>query len=135
MIKHGSLKIEKTQDCPTLVPFSWYIGELTFNQKKLRSSGEGFDSQIAQARCIGELFERIPLIHGEMPCLSLFPDGKVLREKRRIRDSNGLSYALSVGDGVFNSYRELLERQVVLDFWLNKKKCFEISLLKKMGHS
>ena len=125
LTKKKVIQVRKTDGCPTLVPFFWYMGKLYFQGQTIKSSGEGFYKTTAQIRCVGELFERIPMSLKEMPCQSL-RDGQLVKAKKSIKNSNGLSFALNIRDGIFNSYRELVERQVVLDYWLNKKKCLEI---------
>ena len=113
LLKEKKIRLQKTNECPVLTPFYWYIGTLSLGQgMTVESSGESFDNNTAQMRCIGELFERIPIA--------------VRIKSRQIQNSNGLSYALTVREGIFNSYRELVERHVILDYWLKKKECIEI---------
>ncbi len=127
------LKIKKTYGRPTLSPFFWYIGELKIQDQIIESSGEGFENNMAQIRCIGELFERIPLYKKDSPC-KIVEWGKTAKTGPcELKTSNGLSFALNLKDGLFSSYRELIERQVVLDHWFKKKACLEISITHKRG--
>ena len=126
LIDENKLTVRKTDGCPGLIPFSWYMGEMDLGKESVKSSGEAFKSVVAQLRCIGELFERIPLHDREMPCKVLNKGELVSREGHGITSSNGLSYALELDTAVFNSYRELVERHVVLDYWLAKRECLRI---------
>ncbi len=129
----GRLKIKKTNECPALIPFFWYKGEFSINKKIINSSGEGHRQEVAQMRCIGELFERIPIFHDDMNCLRIDSSKKVENHTHKMTASNGVSFSLDPFLGIFNSYREIIERQVVLDFWLRKKECQEITGLYKWG--
>ena len=121
------LRIQKTGNCPTLKPFFWYVGELEIGDKLISSSGEGYENNMAQIRCVGELFERIPLYKKESSCRVIEWGQKVKTDLFEVNTSNGLSFALNLKDGLFSSYRELIERQVILDYWLKKKDCVEVS--------
>ena len=126
LVKEGKISVRKTGGCPSLIPFSWYMGELQLGEKSIKSSGEAFKSNMAQNRCIGELFERIPLHDRKMSCKILKKGELISHERHEIISSNGLSFALDLKTAIFNSYRELVERHVVLDYWLAKKQCLRI---------
>lgn len=131
LFSEQKLKIQKTDSCPTTIPFFWYRGKLEISNKVIKSSGEGFQKNKAQIRCVGELLERIPIHIENVPCRA-FQKGKMVPlDGYKLTASNGLSFALNLKEGVFNSYRELVERQVVLDYWLKKKPCLEIKGLNK----
>ena len=131
LMREKRLQVKKTSGCPTLVPFFWYMGELKIIEQTIKSTGEGFNKKTAQMRCVGEVFERIPIMLDETPCLSLKEGHALTIERQKVKSSNGLSFALDLKSGVFSSYRELIERQVVLDYWFKKKKCLEIKGLNK----
>ena len=126
LIDEGRLEVFKTDGCPSLTPFFWYMGDFKIGEKTIKSSGEAFVSEMAQLRCIGEIFERIPLYDQEMSCKVLSKGQLTSKDRHDISASNGLSFALDLSTGIFNSYRELVERHVVLDYWLSKKNCQKI---------
>ena len=132
-IDEKKLSVQQLTGRPTLVPFFCYIGNFVLGDgSKIYSTGEGFSKKLAQIRCIGEMFERIPIFVKGLSCLSV-QDGKwsILKKGKTIKNSNGLSYSLGVGQGVFNSYRELIERHTILDYWLKKRPCLEIVGINK----
>ena len=131
LIKDNKLKITKTKECPTLIPFKWYLGELSLEGKAINSSGEGFSKKTAQIRCVGEIFERIPLFIKNCAYHKLIEGQLIPGNNYELTSSNGLSYALCAQDGVYNSYRELVEREVIMDYWFNKKTCWKIKGLGK----
>ena len=130
LINDQKLAIKTANGCPTVVPFQWYMGELFLEDKKLKSTGEGFNKNTAQMRCVGELFERIP-IYTQKTHFQTIKNSKLIPEYFKLRNSNGLSFALNIQDGIFNAYRELVERHVVLDYWYNKKFCEQITGFNK----
>ncbi|MCY4644974.1 MAG: YcaO-like family protein [Bacteriovoracales bacterium] len=125
-LRDGTLQIGKAQDCPTSSPFFFLLGKFKVSEKTIESSGESFSDVKAQLRCVGELFERIPIALRNMPGRILEKDKIEEGKALSVKESNGLSFSLRIKDGIFNSYRELVERHVVLDYWLNKKPCFEV---------
>ncbi len=127
LLEERKLRIEQTDKCPTWRPFFWYSGELELQGQTIESTGEAYENNLAQIRCVGELFERIPLYKKESSCKVLEWGRSIKSGKHELRNSNGLSFALNIKDGLFASYRELIERQVVLDSWLNKKACVELT--------
>ncbi len=133
LLQDDRLKMKDTNGCPTLIPFFWYMGELFINKKTIKSTGEGHNQKTAQMRCIGELFERIPISHENMNGLKVDFSKKIESHTHQIKSSNGLSFSMDPLMGIFNSYREIIERQVVLDFWLRKKECQEITGIYKWG--
>ena len=48
-----------------------------------------------------------------------------------LRSSNGLSFGLNIKDSLYRSYKELVERQVVLEYWGKKTPCRRIGITQK----
>ncbi|MBS1969875.1 MAG: YcaO-like family protein [Bdellovibrionales bacterium] len=112
----GSIKLFEYYNSPFKPKFHWYGCSLNTHA----SSGEAFHRNKAIIRALGELYERIPIFKGLEEAHSVGDGSTYLRKVPVLMDSNGLSFGLNIKEALLRSYKELVERHVVLDYWGKK---------------
>lgn len=126
-LNSGTIKLIEQMKSPFKPSFHWYSCTLG----AYSSTGEAFNKNKAIIRSLGEIYERIP-IFSDLTAAQTIQDGRIVSEKvSPLRDSNGLSFGLNLNDCLLRSYKELVERHVILDYWSNKKPAQRIKNLSK----
>ena len=113
---------------PTFPKFHWYATKIEVDNLRSEGTGESFNAKHALTRAVGECIERIPIYEKFGSWQPILNKSDV--DLAPVTSSNGVAYNLSVKAAIFSSYRELVERQLILDAWLKEKPVKELVGLK-----
>ncbi len=113
-----NITVEYTNKCPVTPKFYYYLSKLSFNESVISiGTGESFNKKLARMRAIGESLERLPLLLKTDKWEPLLYKNKF--NGPIFTTSNGMAYNLDLISAIINAYRELVERHVVLNAWIN----------------
>lgn len=129
------VKIKKVISRKRLYPgFSWFITEIYDGVNCTSGTGEESCEKVAKLKSICEAIERYSLVNSSLKQwkdISLvMQEREVVEKKLNLKSSNGLSFHLNIQNAIENSIYERLERHVVLNNWLYKKKCYKIPKIR-----
>ena len=114
-------KINYFSKCPVIPKFYWYNTKFNLGSIKSEGIGSSFNKNQAKMASICEALEWTPFSNKNMIWQNF-----IGKSEGEIKNSNGTSFDLDIEKSIIKSVLEKIERQVVLDAWLNKKDVYEI---------
>lgn len=113
---------EQPLTCPTIPKFNWYMSKATDGKYSGEGSGESFNDKIAKIRAVGEALERLSIFHDTLEWKTITGTPTT----RKAVTSSGFAFHIDFESALLSSYREMVERSIILKAWLSKKGAFEL---------
>lgn len=127
LLSDNKIKLYSQMHSPFSPAFYWYSSSIDHHY----STGEGFKKNRAIIRSIGELYERLPIYFNWENAFRLRDNKFIAVTVNAVDSSNGLSFGLNLHESILRSYKELVERHVVMEYWGNKKPAERITRFNK----